>query len=51
MSLKQKVPQLLDQDLMAQPFRARESWRMFEILSEFVEATDRLQSIQPAVSM
>ncbi len=30
---------------------ARESWRMFGIMSEFVEAADRLGNIQPAVSM
>lgn len=51
MSLKEKVPALVDQDMIAQTFSARESWQMFEIMSEFVEATDRLQSIQPAVSI
>jgi uncharacterized protein (TIGR00730 family) len=30
---------------------ARESWRMFGIMSEFVEAAERLGNIQPAVSM
>src|SRR5690242_16227918 len=30
---------------------ARESWRMFGIMSEFVEAAERLNNIQPAVSM
>jgi len=30
---------------------AREAWRMFEIIAEFVTATERLQSIQPAVSI
>ncbi len=30
---------------------ARESWRMFGIMSEFVEAAARLGNIQPAVSM
>ncbi len=30
---------------------ARESWRMFEIMSEFVEATERLAPIRPAVSV
>ncbi|MCL2076718.1 MAG: TIGR00730 family Rossman fold protein [Betaproteobacteria bacterium] len=29
---------------------AREAWRVFGIMSEFVEATDRLQSVYPAVS-
>jgi uncharacterized protein (TIGR00730 family) len=30
---------------------ARESWRMLGIMSEFVEATERLASIRPAVSI
>ena len=30
---------------------ARESWRTFGIMSEFVEATDRLSEIRPAVSV
>ena len=30
---------------------ARESWRIFGIMSEFVEATDRLAAIKPAVTM
>ncbi|HNQ03093.1 MAG TPA: TIGR00730 family Rossman fold protein [Thiobacillaceae bacterium] len=29
----------------------RESWRMFEIMAEFVEATERLAPIRPAVSI
>jgi hypothetical protein len=32
-------------------YRAREGWRVFEIMAEFVEATERLQAIQPAVSI
>lgn len=31
--------------------RARESWRILGIMSEFVEATDRLAAIKPAVSI
>ena len=30
---------------------AQESWRMFEIVAEFVEATERLACIRPAVSI
>jgi uncharacterized protein (TIGR00730 family) len=30
---------------------ARESWRMFEIMAEFVEATERLADVRPAVSI
>lgn len=35
----------------AHTYRAREAWRVFEIMAEFVEATERLQAIQPAVSL
>ena len=30
---------------------AREAWRMFEIIAEFVTATERLQAIHPAVTV
>jgi uncharacterized protein (TIGR00730 family) len=30
---------------------AREAWRIFEFIAEFVTATERLQAIQPAVSI
>lgn len=33
------------------PNNAREAWRVFGIMSEFVEATDRLSVIQPAVTI
>jgi len=32
-------------------YSARESWRVFEIMAEFVEATERLSPISPAVSI
>ena len=32
-------------------FNAREAWRVFGIMSEFVEATERLANIRPAVSV
>ena len=35
----------------AQNFTARESWRIFGIMAEFVEATERLKPIRPAVSI
>lgn len=31
--------------------RVQEAWRVFEIMAEFVEATDRLEAIKPAVSI
>jgi hypothetical protein len=35
----------------APDYSAREAWRLFGIMSEFVEATERLQSLHPAVSI
>ncbi len=35
----------------ASNYAAREAWRVFGIMSEFVEATDRLSSIRPAVTI
>jgi len=32
-------------------YSAREAWRLFGIMSEFVEATERLESLHPAVSV
>ena len=53
MSLKDKLPQFSDPSITEdlQAWRTRESWRVFEIMAEFVEATERLQPIQPAVSI
>lgn len=45
-------PNKIPPHLTSEPgWTARESWRMFGIMSEFVEAADRLGNIQPAVSM
>ncbi|HJW27042.1 MAG TPA: TIGR00730 family Rossman fold protein [Rhodocyclaceae bacterium] len=38
-------------DALLQGVSARESWRIFGIMSEFVEATERLSTIRPAVSI
>ena len=35
----------------AEAWNAKEAWRMFGIMSEFVAATNRLMEIQPAVSI
>ena len=51
MSEKEKLPQMADPDSIAQSFSARESWRIFGIMAEFVEGTERLSSIRPAVSI
>lgn len=36
---------------MAADHSAREAWRLFGIMSEFVEATERLEPLRPAVSI
>ncbi len=51
MSEKEKLPPLADPDSLKQTFSARESWRIFGIMAEFVEATERLAAIRPAVSI
>ena len=50
MSEKDKIPLSSDQDL-AHSELSREAWRVFGIMSEFVEATERLSAIRPAVSI
>jgi uncharacterized protein (TIGR00730 family) len=50
--LSNKVPKLSDPQLIQKSqTSAREAWRMFEIIAEFVTATERLQAIQPAVTV
>jgi len=51
MSASDKLPKIVDIDMHNQPYNARESWRVFEIMSEFVESTERLSRISPAVSI
>jgi len=46
-----KLPKLADPRATADEYSARESWRMLGIMSEFVEATERLAEIRPAVSI
>jgi uncharacterized protein (TIGR00730 family) len=47
-----KVPKPSDPQLVKRSqSSAREAWRMFEIIAEFVTATETLQSIQPAVTI
>ena len=38
-------------ELVEKTWSARESWRVFGIMAEFVEATERLAHIRPAVSI
>ena len=51
MSEKDKQPAPLKSDAVLQATASREAWRIFGIMSEFVEATDRLAQIRPAVSI
>jgi uncharacterized protein (TIGR00730 family) len=47
-----KLPRPSDPQLVKRSqSSAREAWRMFEIIAEFVSATEQLQTIQPAVSI
>jgi uncharacterized protein (TIGR00730 family) len=41
----------VETEAMLKNSTARESWRIFGIMSEFVEATERLAAIKPAVTM
>ena len=51
MAEKDKLPNTLSPELVEKRWTARESWRVFRIMSEFVEATERLNAIRPAVSI
>ena len=48
MSLQEKLGGIMSLD---KPWSVRESWRVFGIMSEFVEGTERMEYIQPAVSI
>ena len=45
-----QMPKLPSSDIPA-AWDAKEAWRVFGIMSEFVSATDRLAQIHPAVSI
>jgi hypothetical protein len=51
MSVTSKLPKINDADLRAREQSAHEAWRVFEIMAEFVESTERLKEIRPAVSI
>lgn len=50
MNMKDKLPKGVD-GVAPATTGAREAWRVFGIMAEFVEATERLASIRPAVSI
>ncbi len=49
MNAKEKLPQVVDP--ASATGKAREAWRVFGIMSEFVDATERLAHVRPAVSI
>jgi uncharacterized protein (TIGR00730 family) len=51
LSEKDKLANALSPEIAEETWSARESWRVFRIMSEFVEATERLSAIRPAVSI
>jgi uncharacterized protein (TIGR00730 family) len=51
MNEKQKIPVPLSPEIAEKAWSARESWRVFGIMAEFVEATERLANVRPAVSI
>lgn len=51
MSETQKILTPIAPELVEKTWSARESWRVFGIMAEFVEATERLAHIRPAVSV
>lgn len=48
---KLKIPIPIAPEIAEKTWSAREAWRVFEIMAEFVEATERLAPIRPAVSV
>src|SRR5450830_261367 len=46
-----KLPKITDQSVPESESTSHESWHAFEIMAEFVDATERLKQITPAVSI
>ena len=51
MSVGDKIPRPQAAELIGKPWTGREAWRVFGIIAEFAEATERLSLIRPAVSI
>ena len=51
MTAKEKLPKVVAPGAAQSLSSAREAWRIFGIMAEFVEATERLAAIRPAVSI
>lgn len=51
MAVAKKTPTITDSDVQGNHQTGHESWHAFEIMAEFVDATERLKEITPAVSI
>jgi hypothetical protein len=51
MSVSSKLPKINYTELNPRDHSSLEAWRVFEIMAEFVESTERLKEIRPAVSI
>ncbi|HNV87384.1 MAG TPA: TIGR00730 family Rossman fold protein [Methylotenera sp.] len=51
MAITKNTPTITDPDLQGSRLTGHESWHAFEIMAEFVGATERLKEISPAVSI
>lgn len=51
MTTQDKLARTMTNDFREKTWSAKESWRVFGIMAEFVEGTERLNSIRPAVSI
>ncbi len=51
LTIIKKIPKITDPDVRETRHTGHESWHAFEIMAEFVDATERLKDIRPAVSI
>src|ERR1700741_3289446 len=51
MNSADKIPRPLAPELIEKAWSGREAWRVFEIIAEFAESTERLIGIRPAISI
>ncbi|MGZ8258605.1 MAG: LOG family protein [Methylotenera sp.] len=51
MAVAKKIPKVTDPDVQGRHHTGHEAWHAFEIMAEFVDATERLKEITPAVSI
>ena len=51
MSLQDKLPKVIDPAAQQKAYTAKESWRLMEIISEFVDGIENMTRVLPAVSI